>query len=72
MPWEHQSRPVPPDHERFAQLMEGAVRRFPFLENAGIVALVGHPDAMTPDGNPLLGPVPGVPGFWLAAGLSLS
>ena len=72
VPWEHESRPVAPDHERFAQLMDGAVRRFPFLENAGIVALVGHPDAMTPDGNPLLGPVPGVPGFWLAAGLSLN
>jgi 4-methylaminobutanoate oxidase (formaldehyde-forming) len=27
---------------------------------------------MTPDGNPLLGPVPGVRGFWLAAGLSLN
>ena len=27
---------------------------------------------MTPDGNPLLGPVPGVPGFWMAAGLSLN
>ena len=31
-----------------------------------------HPDAMTPDGNPLLGPLPGVPGFWMAAGLSLN
>ena len=27
---------------------------------------------MTPDANPLLGPMPGVPGFWLAAGLSLN
>jgi 4-methylaminobutanoate oxidase (formaldehyde-forming) len=27
---------------------------------------------MTPDGNPLLGPMPGVPGFWMAAGLSLN
>jgi 4-methylaminobutanoate oxidase (formaldehyde-forming) len=72
VPWEHGSRPVPADHERFAQLMDGAVRRFPFLEDAGIIALVGHPDAMTPDGNPLLGPVPGVPGFWMAAGLSLN
>ena len=72
VPWEHGSRPVPADHDRFAQLMDGAVRRFPFLEDAGIVALVGHPDAMTPDGNPLLGPVPGVPGFWMAAGLSLN
>ncbi len=72
VPWEHGSRPVQADHDRFAQLMDGAVRRFPFLEDAGIVALVGHPDAMTPDGNPLLGPVPGVPGFWMAAGLSLN
>ena len=52
--------------------MAGAVRRFPFLEDAGVVALVCHPDAMTPDGNPLLGPMPGVPGFWMAAGLSLN
>ena len=37
-----------------------------------MVTLECHPDAMTPDGNPLLGPVPGTPGFWLAAGLSLN
>jgi glycine cleavage system aminomethyltransferase T/glycine/D-amino acid oxidase-like deaminating enzyme len=72
VPWEHGARALPPDHERFEQLMAGAVRRFPFLEDAGVVALVCHPDAMTPDGNPLLGPVPGTPGFWMAAGLSLN
>jgi 4-methylaminobutanoate oxidase (formaldehyde-forming) len=27
---------------------------------------------MTPDSNPLLGPLPGVRGFWVAAGLSLN
>ena len=72
VPWDHAGVPVPPDHERFAQLMDGAVRRFPFLRDAGVVALICHPDAMTPDGNPLLGPLPGVPGFWTAAGLSLN
>jgi 4-methylaminobutanoate oxidase (formaldehyde-forming) len=72
VPWDHGARALPPDHERFAQLMAGAVRRFPFLEDAGVVALVCHPDAMTPDGNPLLGPLPGTPGFWTAAGLSLN
>jgi glycine cleavage system T protein len=72
VPWDHGARALPPDHERFAQLMAGAVRRFPFLEDAGVVALVCHPDAMTPDGNPLLGPMPGTPGFWMAAGLSLN
>jgi glycine/D-amino acid oxidase-like deaminating enzyme/glycine cleavage system aminomethyltransferase T len=72
VPWEHGARALPPDHARFQRLMDGAVRRFPFLDDAGVVALICHPDAMTPDGNPLLGPVPGVPGFWLAAGLSLN
>ncbi len=72
VPWEHGAQALPPDHERFAQLMAGAVRRFPFLDDAGLLALVCHPDAMTPDGNPLLGPMPGVEGFWMAAGLSLN
>ena len=72
VPWEHGSVSLPPDQERFRPLMEGAIRRFPFLADAGMVALVCHPDAMTPDGNPLLGPVPASRGFWLAAGLSLN
>jgi glycine cleavage system aminomethyltransferase T len=36
------------------------------------VRLVCHPDAMTPDANPLIGPMPGLRGFWVAAGLSLN
>ena len=58
--------------DRFAPLLEGAIRRFPMLEESGVVRLLCHPDAMTPDGNPLLGPMPGVRGFWVAAGLSLN
>jgi glycine cleavage system aminomethyltransferase T/glycine/D-amino acid oxidase-like deaminating enzyme len=72
VPWEHGSQSLPPDEERFRPLWQGAIRRFPFLNDAGMVKLVCHPDAMTPDGNPLLGPLPGVRGFWLAAGLSLN
>jgi glycine cleavage system T protein len=72
VPWEHGSQSLPPDEERFRPLWQGAIRRFPFLSDAGMVKLVCHPDAMTPDGNPLLGPLPGVRGFWLAAGLSLN
>ena len=52
--------------------MHGAARRFPFVSDAEIVKLVCHPDAMTPDANPLLGPIPGVHGFFMAAGLSLN
>ena len=71
-PWEHGSRSLPPDQDRFEPLMRGAIRRFPFLEGAEMVKLVCHPDAMTPDANPLLGPMPGIRGFFLAAGLSLN
>jgi heterotetrameric sarcosine oxidase gamma subunit len=72
VPWEHAARSLPPDYERFAPLMAGAIRRFPFLTDAELVRLVCHPDAMTPDANPLLGPLPGVRGMWLAAGSSLN
>ena len=72
VPWEHAARSLPPDYERFAPLMAGAIRRFPFLADAEAIRLVCHPDAMTPDANPLLGPLPGVRGFWVAAGLSLN
>jgi len=72
VPWDHAARSLPPDFDRFAPLMAGAIRRFPFLAEAEVVRLVCHPDAMTPDANPLLGPLPGTRGYWVAAGLSLN
>jgi 4-methylaminobutanoate oxidase (formaldehyde-forming) len=72
VPWEHAATSLEPDWQRFQPLMEGAIRRFPFLADAEAVRLVCHPDAMTPDANPLVGPMPGVRGFWVAAGLSLN
>lgn len=72
VPWDHAARSLPPDWERFAPLMAGAIRRFPFLADAEVIRLVCHPDSMTPDANPLLGPLPGVYGMWTAAGLSLN
>jgi glycine cleavage system aminomethyltransferase T/glycine/D-amino acid oxidase-like deaminating enzyme len=72
VPWEHAGTSVTPDQRRFEPLLAGAARRFPFMSEAGIVKLVCHPDAMTPDANPLLGPVPGAHGLFMAAGLSLN
>ena len=72
VPWDHGASPVESDMDRFAPLLEGAIRRFPFLERSGVIRLLCHPDAMTPDGNPLIGPLPGIHGFWVAAGLSLN
>src|SRR5438445_1986435 len=72
VPWDHAGTSLPPDEKRFEPLLAGAARRFPFLHEAGIKKLVCHPDAMTPDAGPLVGPVPGVHGLYMAAGLSLN
>ena len=44
--------------------------RVPVLARAGVQRIVNGPITYTPDGNPLLGPAFGLPGFWLACGLS--
>jgi 4-methylaminobutanoate oxidase (formaldehyde-forming) len=72
VPWEHGSKSFPGDYAQFEMLLEGAIRRLPFLDQAGIITLVRHPGAYTPDCQPLLGPMPGVRGFWMMAGMSLN
>ena len=72
VPWEHGGTTLPADYDRFEQLLEGAIRRIPFLERAGIITLVCHPGAYTPDCQPMLGPMPGARGMWIAAGMSLN
>ena len=72
VPWEHGERSLPPDYDRFEQLLEGAIRRIPFLERAQIITLVCHPGAYTPDCQPILGPMSGARGFWNACGMSLN
>lgn len=70
VPWGFTQQLLPPDWELFGEIMEGAIRRVPILAKAELKHLVNGPEGITPDSRPLLGPVPGVPGFWLAAGLS--
>lgn len=72
VPWEHGSATLPSNFDQFEMLLEGAIRRLPFLEQAGIITLVCHPGAYTPDCQPMLGPMPGVRGFWMLAGMSLN
>ena len=72
VPWEHSNATLPADYGRFEMLLEGAVRRIPFLKDAGIINLTCHPGAYTPDCQPMLGPVAGARGLWMAAGMSLN
>lgn len=71
-PWEHGSKSFPGDFDQFEMLLEGAIRRLPFLDQAGIITLVRHPGAYTPDCQPLLGPMSGARGMWIMAGMSLN
>ena len=72
-PWEHGGTTLPADYDRFEQLLEGAIRRIPFLDKAGIITLVCHPGAYTPDCQPMLGPDGrSARGMWIAAGMSLN
>ena len=70
VPWDFTQKLLPSDWELFGEIMEGAIRRVPILGRAEMAHLTNGPEGITPDSRPLLGPVPGVPGFWAAAGLS--
>ena len=70
VPWDFTQQLLPSDWELFDEILEGAIRRVPILAKAELAHLVNGPEGITPDSRPLLGPVPGVPGFWVAAGLS--
>ena len=50
--------------------MEGHLRRCPPIETVGIASTVCGPEAFTPDHKPLVGPQPGVRGFWQACGFN--
>ena len=70
VPWDFSQTLLPSDWELFGEILEGAIRRVPVLAQAELAHLVNGPEGITPDSRPLLGPAPGVPGFWVAAGLS--
>jgi glycine/D-amino acid oxidase-like deaminating enzyme/glycine cleavage system aminomethyltransferase T len=59
--------------ERWAQFepyMLTAMRRFPILRSADIKMQMNGPESFTPDGQMLLGPVPGVSGVYSACGFN--
>ena len=49
-------------------LVDEVADRFPALRNARVAIHRGGAPTMTPDGRPLLGPVPGLDGFYVASG----
>ena len=50
----------PDDLERLEWYIEDAIKRVPILGKAGISKVINGPIPYTPDGNPLIGPSPGL------------
>jgi dimethylglycine dehydrogenase len=68
-PWDFGQDLLPNDLERIAPSLEVAFEHFPRLASAGIRKVVNGPFTFAPDGNPLLGPVPGLANYWVACGV---
>lgn len=69
-PWDYgETELLPPQLERLTEALLKGYERFPAVAEAGIRRIVNGPFTFTPDGNPLVGPVPGVPNYWSACGV---
>ncbi len=58
-----------PDLDRIADRLELAFGRIPALGTSGIKTVVNGPFTFGPDGNPMIGPVPGLRNYWAAVGV---
>jgi len=61
MPQDFSFQLFPDDLERLEEYLEDAMARVPVLASAGLSKIINGPIPYTPDGNPLIGPMPGVP-----------
>ncbi|WP_415182421.1 GcvT family protein [Phaeovulum sp.] len=60
----------PLDLERIETEYMSMIHRLPSSENVGLKDDFNGPICYTPDGNPLVGPVPGLRNMWIAEGFS--
>jgi len=61
MPEDFSFQLYPDDLERIEWHIEDAMARVPMLGKVGVNKVINGPIPYTPDGNPLIGPMPGVP-----------
>jgi dimethylglycine dehydrogenase len=66
-PWDFGHELLPDKLDRVMDDLELAHERYPCLKEAGLKQIINGPFTFAPDGNPLVGPVPGLPGYWSAS-----
>ncbi|KMW59337.1 Sarcosine dehydrogenase [Candidatus Rhodobacter oscarellae] len=70
-PWEAENELFAADYDRVMPWLENAMGRMPVLAELGIQREVHGAISHPPDGNPLVGPVAGAPGYWCACGTQI-
>jgi dimethylglycine dehydrogenase len=68
-PWDFGHELLPDDFDKIEESIDFAYKRFPVLERAGVKSVIHGPFTFAPDGNPLVGPIPGLRGYWSACGV---
>ena len=57
---------LPEKIDRISDKLDVAYQRYPILQTAGVKRIISGPFTFAPDGNPLVGPVPGLRNYWAA------
>ncbi len=65
-PWSFGHELLPNNLDRIGDSLAIAYARYPVLAEAGLKTVINGPFTFAPDGNPLVGPVPGLRNFWSA------
>jgi 4-methylaminobutanoate oxidase (formaldehyde-forming) len=60
----------PPDLDRLALFAEPAAGRMPVLNETGIRTIINGPIPVSADGEPIMGPVPGIANLFVACGFT--
>lgn len=68
-PWDFGSQLLKPDMDRLTPELSVAFRHYPAMQSIGLRRIVNGPFTFSPDGNPLVGPIRGLQGFWVACGV---
>ncbi|MEA2611823.1 MAG: dimethylglycine dehydrogenase, partial [Chloroflexota bacterium] len=68
-PWDFGSQLPKPDLDRITPELSVAFQHYPAMHGTGIRKVVNGPFTFAPDGNPLVGPIRGLRGYWVACGV---
>ena len=68
-PWDFGPTLLPNDLDRIAENLDVGFTHFPAFKKAGIKQIINGPFTFAPDGNPLVGPINGLPNYWVACGV---